>query len=164
MVDAAFPQVNSQCSESYASDDNKRNELRANKSLTFAAGTSTLPEGTLKKYLKDCTLSVTQVVGEPPSYYAYRAEYADFIRDNDLRLGYWTTNSNTIYANTPATIGIGVIPYVGAATFTCIVSPDIPLTETDVFDAPADYIPDFIDAFMLFILGQTTMTAAATVT
>lgn len=133
------------------------------KSLTFSGGTATLTDDVLKSYLGDCTLTVTPGAGQPPQYYAYRPEYSDFLRGGDPRLGIWSTNGATIYANTPATAGSGSTGLAGAALFTCIASPAIPATETDTFVAPPDYVSDVIDAGIDFILsGKTFSQAAAT--
>lgn len=158
VVDAAFPQINSQVSQEYAASDSKRNQLRAVKSLTFSGGTATLADDVLRSYLDDCTLSVAGVA------YAYRREYADFLANVQTRLGVWSTNGATIYANTPATAGSGSTGVVGAALFTCIASPAIPTLETDAFVAPPDFVSDFIDAFQDYILSGKTMNQAAATT
>lgn len=159
VVDAAFPQINSQVSQEYAAAESKRNQLRTVKSLTFAGGTAALTDDVLRSYLDDCTLLVSGVA------YAYRREYADFLANVQSRLGIWSTNGATIYANTPATAGSGSTGYVGAASFVCIASPAIPSTEDDEFVCPPDYTSDFIDSFIDFILsGKTMNQAAATAT
>jgi hypothetical protein len=158
VIDAAFPQINNQVAEVYAEDENKRSSLRAIKPLTFTTGAASFPNGLLKDYLKDCTLIVDV---SPPQYYGYRPEYDDFLRGGDSRLGIWSANGNTIYANTPATSGSGSTGLAGAASFICICSPDIPTAEGDEFVAPADYVPDFIDTFIDWILSGKTMNQSA---
>ncbi len=168
VVDAAFPQVNSDVAEEYASDNDKRNELRVTKDLTFAVdpdnpsvGLATLPDGLLKKYLNDCSLRVGVATLVPLQKYAYRPVYDDFLNGGDSRLGRWSTNSNIIGATKPATVGVGPTALTGAAKFICICSPDIPVLETDEYAAPDDFVPDFIDSFIDWILAGKTMTQSA---
>lgn len=158
VVDAAFPQINSQVSQEYAAQESKRSQLRTVKSLTFSGGTATLTDDVLKSYLDDCTLLVAGAA------YAYRREYADFLANVQSRLGVWSANGATIYANTAATAGSGSTGLVGAASFTCIASPAIPATEIDTFVAPPDFVSDFIDSGIDFILSGKTFSQSAAAT
>lgn len=172
MIDAAFPQISSDTAEVYAANDNSRNELRQIKVLTFTAdpdnpsvGLATMDDTVLRKYLKDCSLRVTTAVGVPLQKYAYRPEYDDFLNSGDPRLGRWSTNGAIIGATTPATSGSGATALTGAALFICICAPEMPATEDDEFVAPADFLPDFIDAVILFVSNNmVTMTASAKAT
>lgn len=165
-ADAQFPQINNEVAESYAGNENARSELRTIKTLTFTIssnariGTATLTDDVLRKYLKDATLYTGTGQNLPPTKYGYRPEWDDFLRQNDRRLGSWSTNGGTIGATKPNTM----TGLTGSASLVCICSPPIPATADDEFDAPADYIPDFVDAFILWFLSNASMDAAAQAT
>ncbi len=152
-VDAAFFQINSTTAEAFAGHYEFRELLRAERSLTFTAGSAPLSSDVLKKYIVDGTFTVTPATGQPTPHYAYR-KYADYIRNGDPRLGKWTTIGESVLATTPQTLNVGAIPLVGAATLTAICSPPIPATENDDFEAPDDFYPEFINTGILFIRGQ----------
>jgi hypothetical protein len=154
IFDASFFEVNSQVSESFATQESNRELLRVSNSIVMAAGSGTLPGNTLKKYIEDATFTVSAT---PTKRYSFR-RYPQYLRANDSRLGYWTTIGETILAKTPAP----VTNLTATATFSSICSPAIPATEDDLFVAPDDYISDFNAGFVQFILGQTADTAAIT--
>ena len=158
LFDASFFQINSDVSERFAANNNQRDLLRASHALTFTAGSAAIPTEVLKKFIEDGTFNVSTT---PTSYYGYR-KYPNYLRGCDPRLGAWSFIGESIVATTPATIGGGAIPLVAAATFTAITSPSVPATEDDEFVAPDDYLPDFINAMIQFILGQISEQAAAT--
>lgn len=153
--DAAFPQVNNQVAQEYGADEDNRAILRKNVSLTFASGLTTFPESVLRKYLRDSTLLLS-VTGEVASLVE---PYSDYLRVRDGRLPYWTFNNLVLNAKNSARFGSGV--YSGAAVLTCIASPDVPVLATDTFVAPDDYLPDFIDAMITFLVGKPASAAAA---
>lgn len=153
-IDAAFPQINNQVSQEYAANEDNRVVLRKNVSLTFAGGVIAIPENVLRKYLKDATLMLS--TGEVA---ALIEPYADFLRVRDGRLPWWAFNNLVVNAINSLANGGGA--YTGAATLTCIASPDIPATSATAFAAPDDYVPDLIDALILFIVGTTENQAAA---
>lgn len=149
--DAAFFEVNSQVSEAFAAKEGKRELLRAPKTLTFTTGDADIPTDVLKKYIRDGTF----LVGA--TRYSYR-RYPDFIRPTDARLGYWTNIGETFKAIVPVTRAA----LTGTATATFICSPAVPATESAVYAAPEDFIPDFIAAMTQFILGQPLDVASKT--
>ncbi len=153
-IDAAWFSVNSQVSEAFAARESNRELLRASNDISMATGTGTLPTNVLKKYIEDATFVVSAT---PTKQYSFR-RYPQFLRTGDTRLGYWTTIGDTIKAKTPQPVA----NLTGTATFTSICSPDVPATEDAEFVCPDDYLPDFINAMIQFVLGQTADTAAAT--
>lgn len=161
VFDASFFSLNSQVSEAFAADNNKRELLRVAQTLTFTAGTATLPTDVLKKFIQDATFTTTPATGEPQAYYGFR-RYPDFIRGCDPRLGAWTQIGESLMATTPATIGSGAVPLTGNANFSSINSPTVPATEDADYDVPEDFVPDFIAAMTQYILGQTLDQSAET--
>jgi hypothetical protein len=153
IFDGSFFSVNSSLSEAFAAINSKRELLRAQRTLTFSAGSAALPSDTLKKYVEDGTFVDP---AHPSAHYGFR-KYAQYIRGSDPRLGAWTTIGESILATKPAAGGL----YSGPANFTAIYSPPVPTSETSDFDAPEDYISDFINAMIQFILGETGDNAAA---
>lgn len=154
-IDAAFPQINSQVSEAFAAREDKRPLLgRVFASVTFSAGSATMPAGVLEKYLKDASLTIT--FNGALTRLSYRWPYTDFDRNGESRLGYWAANGTTLKAKTPSP----VIPYVGTGILVAIASPAIPTTASDPFVAPEDYTPEFIATFIEYLLGKTEDKAA----
>lgn len=152
-IDAAFPQINNQVSQEYAAKEDNRAILRRNVPLTFVGGSIGIPESVLRKYLKDSTLMLS--TGEIA---ALIEPYADFLRVRDGRLPWWAFSNLLVSAKSSAANGGGA--YAGAATLTCIQSPDVPTTAASTFVAPDDYVPDLIDALIAFVAGKTADTAA----
>lgn len=152
-IDAAFPQVNNQVSQEYAAEEESRKVLRKDVALVFVGGSTGIPSNVLLKYLRDSTLvlsaGVVASMVEP---------YADFLRVRDGRLAYWAYSNLLISARDLASNGGG--SYSGAATLTCIASPDIPALATDPFTAPDDYVPDLIDALIKFLVGNSASQSA----
>lgn len=155
IAEAAFPQINNQVSQEYAANEDNRVVLRKNVSLTFVGGSIDIPSNVLLKYLRDSTL-VLSVTGEVASLVE---PYSDYLRVRDGRLPYWSYSNFLISAKNSARFGGGA--YAGAASFTCIASPDIPVAATDLYTAPDDFTPDLIDALITYVIGKSASTAAA---
>lgn len=153
IAEAAFPQINNQVSQEYAAKEDNRAILRKNVSLTFVGGSIGIPQNVLRKYLKDSTLVLS--TGEIA---AFIEPYADFLRVRDGRLAWWSFSNLLVSARNSAANGGGA--YAGAATLTCIASPEIPATASTVFAAPDDYNPDLIDALITFVAGRSADAAA----
>lgn len=151
IFDASFFSLNSQVSEAFAAKNDKRELLRVVGTLTFTAGSATVPTDTLKKFIQDATLTVGTTI------YGFR-KYNDYIRGHDPRLGAWTQIGESLLANKPQNAGV----LTGSASFSSIQSPPVPATESATFDVPEDYVSDFVQAMVQFILGQTADEAAAT--
>jgi hypothetical protein len=151
IFDASFFAINSQTSEAFAARNDKRELLRVVETLTFTAGSASVPTDTLKKFIADATLTVGTTI------YGFR-KYNDYIRGHDPRLGAWTQIGESLLANKPQNAGV----LTGSANFSSIQSPAVPATESADFDAPEDYYPDFIAAMTGYILGQTMDVAAET--
>lgn len=148
--DGAFFAVNSSVAKAFASDQDKREMLRAAATLTFASGDATLPDNVLESYIEDATLAVTG------KKYAFR-RYPDWLRGGDPRLGLWTVVGTTVKAKTPQP----VTAFTGSAATTFICSPAVPATESAEFVAPEDYVSDFIAAMVSYIFGQPMEVATA---
>ncbi len=155
VIDASFFSINSQVSEAFAARESNRELLRVSNDISIVSGSATLPSNVLKKYVEDATFVVAAT---PTKKYSFR-RYPQWLRTGDTRLGYWTTIGDAIKVKTPQPVN--ATPTL-TATFTSICSPSIPTTETAEFACPDDFLPDFINAFIQFILGQTADMAAAT--
>lgn len=153
VFDASFFQINSQVSEAFASRNDRRELLRTVQTLTFTAGSATLPSDVLKKYAGDMTLAVGTTI------YGFR-KYPDYIRGSDPRLGAWSSIGESLLATKPVAAGGGNLS--GSATFSSINSPPVPATEDADFVVPEDFLPEFVDAMVQYILGQTVNVAAET--
>jgi hypothetical protein len=154
MAEAGFPQINSQVSEAYAAKEDSRSLLRKDVPLVFVGGTISIPDSVLRKYLQDSTLVLS--TGETASLIE---PYADFLRVRDGRLPWWAYSNLLISAKNSLPQGGGA--YAGNATFTCIASPDVPASASVVYSAPADMVPDVIDALISYLAGKSENVAAA---
>lgn len=158
VIDAAFPQINSQVAQAYAGSEDKRELLRQTQTVAFVVGIGTLPNNVLKAFLDDAVLTITVAIGQPAQKYAYK-QWPDYLRGGDNRLGYWSTQGDAIDVTRPASAGTTL--YTGNGDFSAICSPDIPMLESDEYVTPADFVPDLIDAFISWILSQSTISQAA---
>lgn len=149
IFDASFFSVNSTVSEAFAAQEYRRELLRGVDSLTFVSGDAALPANVLKKYLEDATL----IVGT--SQYSFR-RYPQWQSGSSQQLGLWTSVGETIKAKTK----VPVTALSGAATLTSIKSPDVPTSESATFDAPDDFINDFVPAMSEYILGRLMQESA----
>lgn len=157
-IDAAFPQINSQVSEAFAAQEDKRALLRKNVALVFVNGSISFPSNVLRKYLaKDATLVLG--TGEKADL---KEPYDDFLRNLDGRLAYWAFNNAVLSAKNSEANGSG--PYAGNATLTCLASPDVPATPATAYAGPDDMVPELIDALISFALGGKTENEAAETT
>jgi len=146
-IDAAFPRINDEVSNRFAANEDQRALIRKDESLTFVGGSIGIPAGVLKDYLKDATLVLS--TGEVASLVE---PYADYLRTRDGRLAWWSYSNLLISAKSSAMNGGGA--YAGAATLTCIKSPDIPTLATDPFVAPEEFLTMFASVFIEYLLGQ----------
>lgn len=152
-ADAAFSQINDEVSITFAANEDKRALLRKNVALVFVSGSIGIPAGVLKDYLKDATLQLS--TGEVASLIE---PYADFLRVRDNRLPWWSYSNSLMSAINSATYGSGV--YSGAATLTCIASPDIPVLAADTFTGPDEFTVKLINALTEYLTGKPEDDAA----
>ncbi len=153
--DAAFFSINSQTAEAFAARESNRELLRVSNDISIVSGTGTLPTNVLKKFIDDATFVVEAT---PTKKYSFR-RYPQWLRTGDTRLGYWTTIGEAIKVKTPQPVS--TTPTL-TATFTSICSPEVPATEDAEFVAPEDFVSDFIQSMIQYIVGQTAETAAQT--
>lgn len=158
IAETLFPVVSQEVSETAAADPYKRSLLRRTKTVTLAAGTATLSDDVLTKYFNDAVLLNTANLN---SHYAYR-DYPDFVRRNDLRLGYFTRNGTTLMVrdpNQPFTI-----PLTPTGTRSLVVPCVIvrPATADTDIDGPEEVISDLQDALSEALRGQLIQLAGAT--
>lgn len=146
-IDAAFPRINQEISVAFAANEDQRPLLRKDEALVFIGGSIGIPASVLKDYLRDATLVLS--TGDTASLVE---PYADYLRVRDNRLAYWSYSNLLISAKNNATNGGGA--YAGAATLTCIKSPDVPTLATDTFVAPEEFVSMFTTAFIEYLLGQ----------
>lgn len=151
VVDGSLFQVNAEVADAFAADDQRRELLRAAKTLTFTSGTATLSSDVLKAFIEDGTF----VVGT--AKYGFRP-YPDFLRASDRRLGYWSLRGEIVDAKVPVTGAA----FTGVADTTFICSPSVPAGENSTYEAPDEFIDEVINAMTQFIVGQMMEMAAAT--
>lgn len=149
MFDGSFLAVNSTVSEVFAANESKRELLRGVDNLSFSAGDAAIPSNTLKKFIEDCTLSFSGV------QYSFR-RYPQWLGASSPQLGLWTSQGETLKAKSK----IPVTAASGTGVFSSIKSPEIPSSESATFDAPDDFINDFVPAMSQYILGQLMQEAA----
>lgn len=152
-IDALWPQINREVSETFAGIEDNRPLMRRTFALTFVGGTATLSDLVLGKYLMDARLTVTVSEGDPPLVYDY-IDSVDYHRTRDSRLGKWKVDGLVITAESPADSEDGAIPLVGTASFNCVACPDVPSTALTVYAGLPDMVPALIDAGINFLLGQ----------
>lgn len=157
IAETLFPVVAQEVSEAAAADPYKRSLLRRTKTVTLSAGTATLSDDVLTKYFSDAVLLNTANLN---AHYAYR-DYPDFVRRNDLRLGYFTRNGVTLMVrdvNQPFTQ-----PLIATGTRSLVVPCVItrPTTADIAIDAPEEVISDLQDALSEALRGQLIQLAGA---
>lgn len=156
IADTLFPIVSQSVSEAAAADPAKRSLLRRVKTVTLVNGEATLTDDVLTKYFSDATLLGTNL----NQHYAYR-DYPDFVRKNDLRLGYFTRNGTTLMVR-----DVGqqfTQPLTASGTRTLVVPAVVvkPVLATDDIDAPDEIISDLDTALAESLRGQLLPVATA---
>lgn len=150
IAETLFPVIAQEVSETAASDPYKRSLLRRTKSVSLSAGLATLSDDVLTKYFADATLLKTDNLN---FHYSYR-DYPDFIRRNDLRLGYFTRNGTTLMVRDPNQAF--TIPLTATGTRSLVVPCVIerPSTADTAIDAPEEILSDLVDALSEALRGQ----------
>lgn len=150
IAETLFPVVAQEVSETAAADPYKRSLLRRTKSITLVAGLATLSDDVLTKYFTDAVLLNT---GNLNQHYAYR-DYPDFIRRNDLRLGYFTRNGVTLMVRDPNQQF--TIPLTATGTRSLVVPCVIvkPATADTDIDGPDEVLSDLMEALSEALRGQ----------
>lgn len=156
IAETLFPVVAQEVSEAAAADPYKRSLLRRTKSITLAAGLATLSDDVLTKYFNDAVLLNTSNLN---AHYAYR-DYPDFIRRNDLRLGYFTRNGTTLMVRDPNQQF--TIPLTATGTRSLVVPCVIvkPATADTDIDGPDEILSDLMEALSEALRGQLIQLAA----
>lgn len=157
IAETLFPTVSQEVCEATAADPYKRSLLRRTKTVTLTAGLATLTEDVLTKYFADATLLKTDNLN---FHYSYR-DYPDFIRKNDLRLGYFTRNGTTLMVRDPNQAFTQPLTATGARSLVvpCVVLR--PATADTAVDAPDEIISDLEDALSEALRGQLIQIAGA---
>ena len=157
IAETLFPTVSQEVSQNAASDPYKRSLLRRTKSVTLAAGEATLDDDVLTQYFSDAELLKTDSLG---FHYSYR-DYPDFIRKNDLRLGYFTRNGTTLMVRDPNQQFS--IPLTATGTRSLIVPCVIvrPATADTDIDGPDEILSDLSEALTEALRGQLIQIAGA---
>lgn len=156
IADTLFPVVSQSVSEAAASDPAKRSLLRQVKTVTLTAGEAVLTSDVLTKYFSDATLLGSNL----NNHYAYR-DYPDFVRKNDLRLGYFTRNGTTLMVRDVGQQFTQPLTATGTRTLVtpCVVTK--PTLATDDVDCPDEIQSDLDEALAEALRGQITKLAGA---
>jgi hypothetical protein len=153
IADTLFPIVSQAVSEAIATDEYKRSLLRREKSITLVAGTATLTDDVLTKFIAD------SVLFDPASLtkkYAWR-DYPQFVRRSDPRLGEYTLRGGTLLMVRDPNQQFAVpLTATGARTLVvpCVVVK--PATAATAIDAPDEVISDLDEALSTVLRGELT--------
>lgn len=143
IADTLFPIVSQAVSEAAAADEFKRSLLRRVKSITLAAGSATLSDDVLTKYVADATLFDPANLNRR---YAWR-DYPNFVKTSDPRMGEFTVRGGTILmVRDPGQAFAVPLTASGARSLItpCVVVK--PALATDDVDAPDEVISDLDEA------------------
>jgi len=158
IADSLFPVVSQAVSEAIAADENRRQLLLRQKTLTFTAGVATIPDDVLQNYIFDSTLLNTSNLAY---HYAYR-DYPDFVRRGDRRLGvYAIRGQDTLVLCDPNVPFTSPLTASGTRVLNtpCVVVK--PATATTDIDCPAQVLSDLDEALSNAIRGAIIKEAGA---
>lgn len=151
IADSLFPIVAQAVSEAAAGDEFRRSLLRREKSITLAAGSATLSDDVLTKYLPDATLFDPAALTKK---YAWR-DYPEFTRKSDPRLGVFTAKGGvTLLVRDPNQQF--AVPLTASGTRT-LVTPCVvvkPALATDEIDCTDEILSDLDEALSESLRGQ----------
>ena len=150
IAETLFSGVAQGVSEAIATDPYRRSLLRRTKSVTLTAGQATLSDDVLTGYFSDAVLLNTSNLN---SHYAYR-DYPDFIRRNDLRLGYFTRNGMTLMVRDPQQAFTQPLTATGARALVVPCMIIKPATANTAIDGPEEALNDLEDALSEALRGQ----------
>lgn len=158
IAETLFPVVSQEVSEAAAADPYKRSLLRRTKTVLLSAGLATLSDDVLTKYFTDATLLKTDNLSFK---YSYR-DYPDFIRRNDLRLGYFTRNGTTLMVRDPNQAFTQPLTATGPRDLVvpCVIVR--PSTADADIDGPEEVISDLQDALSEALRGVLIQVAGET--
>lgn len=143
-----------------AANRDTRQLLRISRNITFANGSVALPAGVLTQYANEGTLQDVTDSTTIVKRYSYEPEWAEFIRQWDQRVGWWTIQNYTIFATEPnasydPTTGLSEI-----RLFTCPTIPQVPASASTVISYPDEVVTRLIVGTANAIVGQTQAKAA----
>jgi len=144
-----------------AASRDTRKLLRVSQNVIFANGSVTLPVGILTQYanegtLQDATDSTTIV-----KRYSYEPEWAEFIRQWDQRIGYWTVQQYTIYVTEPNATYDPTTGLSETRLFTCPTIPQVPAVAGTIINYPDEVVTRLIIGTANAIVGQSQVKVAA---
>ena len=147
IAESLFAEVAQAVSEAAAADEYRRSLLRRSKALALVAGSATLTDDVLTKFIADATLFDPAALSK---HYTWR-DYPDFVRRSDSRLGVFTLSDGVmLLVREPGQQFVVPLTATGVRT---LVTPCVvvrPTLATDPVDAPDEIISDIIEA-----LGDT---------
>ncbi len=154
-----FPEVSQSVCESIAADDERRQLLLRQKTLTFAAGEAVLTSDVLQDYLWDSVLVDATSSTTLRKKYTFRP-YPQFIQPRDLRVGvYAVRGQDTVVLCDPAVPFASPLTTTGTRLLTTPAVVEIPSNPADDLDCPSQVLSDLTEALSNALRGQMTKLA-----
>jgi len=156
-----FPEVAQSVCESIAANDERRQLLLRQKTLTFVAGEAILTSDVLQDYIWDSVLIDATSNMTLRKKYAYRP-YPQFVQSRDKRLGiYSIRGTDTIVLCEPNVAFSSPLTASGTRLLNtpCVV--ESPAAATDQMDCPAQVLSDLSEALSNALRGEMAKLAGA---
>lgn len=156
IAETLFASVSQEVSKLAAANPAMRALLRRAKTVTLTAGEGTLPSDVLIDFFADSTLQNTSNLNQK---YAYR-DYPDFIRRNDLRLGYYSRNGQTLMVRDPNQAFTVPLSATGSRQLVVPCQVERPADADDDIVGPEQVLSDIVDSLSDALRGQLIREAA----
>lgn len=158
LADTLFPVVSQAVSEAAAADEYKRSLLTRTKTVTLSAGTATLTDDVLTRFMPDAVFYDPAALTKK---YSWRP-YQDFIRKSDPRVGVFSLSGGvTLVVREPGQQFVSPLTASGDRT---LVIPSVvvkPATATTAVDCPDEILSDLDEALSEALRGQLAKLAGA---
>ncbi len=159
LADTLFPEVSQAVCESIAADDERRQLLLRQKTLTFVAGEAVLTSDILQDYLWDSVLVDATSSTTLRKKYTFRP-YPQFIQPRDLRVGiYAVRGQDTIVLCDPAVAFASPLTTTGTRLLNTPAVVEKPTLSTDEVVCPSQVISDLTEALSNALRGTLTKQA-----
>lgn len=158
-AESLLPTVFHQVGREVARDENTRSILKRVKTVSFTDGEGALDDDALTEYKWDSTLYDSD---DPTKEYALIPEWHDFVRGNDIRLGYYCIKAGTTIAVIePNEIHNPASGITGERELVIPCAPEIPASATDEVDVPEEVAGRIVETLALALRGRVEQEKAA---
>lgn len=143
-----------------AASRDTRHLLRVSQIVAFVNGTVALPAGVLTQYANEGSLQDTTDNTTINKRYSFEPKWAEFVRQWDQRLGYWTIQGYSIFVIEPNT---SYDPNTGLSVSLMLTSPTIPqvpVTPGAVLSYPDEVVTRLVIGTANAIVGEAQAKAA----